>query len=130
MSMVADQPVAEPARTAADRFMRRLLRVDRAEPTSAAAARKAMQTSVAFSGARCLLTYIVFPFVLPLIGLATGVGLIIGAVIGVLAIVNIVISMRRFWRSDHRSRWAYTAFGSAMMAFLVVLTVLDVVAAV
>ncbi len=130
MTVVAEQSPTEVERPAADRFMRRLLRVDQAAPATAADARKALQTSVVVSGIRCLLTYIVLPFVVPFLGLAAGVTPIIGAVIGIIAAVCIVSSMRRFWRSDHRARWGYTAFGAAMLLFLVGMSVRDIVQAI
>jgi hypothetical protein len=130
MTVVAEQPPTQVERPAADRFMRRLLRVDQAAPATAASARKALQTSVVVSGIRCLLTYIVLPFVVPFLGLAAGVTPIIGAVIGIIAAVCIVSSMRRFWRSDHRARWGYTAFGAAMLLFLVGMSVRDIVQAI
>ena len=129
MTVVIEQSPSEVERPTADRFMRRLLRVDQAPPATAASARKALQTSVVVSGIRCLLTYIALPFVVPFLGLAAGVTPIIGAIIGIIAAVCIVSSMRRFWRSDHRARWGYTAFGTAMLLFLVGMTVRDVVQA-
>ena len=74
---------------------------------------------------RCLLMYIVFPFVLPAIGLASDVGPAIGLVISLAAIVCIVMSMRRFWRADHPKRWWYGALGGTVLIFLVVLAVQD-----
>ena len=126
MSLVAD-PVSD-ARPAADRFMRRLLRVETAPAANASQARSAFRTSVLVAGVRCLLTYIVLPFVLPLVGLAAGVTPVVGALIGVIAIACIVSSMRRFWRADHRARWGYTAFGGVMIVFLVVLVIRDLLA--
>ena len=64
MSIVAEPAVVSVERPPADRFMRALLRVDRVENATAADARKALQTSVMVSAVRCLLTYIVLPFVL------------------------------------------------------------------
>ena len=58
--------------------------------------------------------YIVFPFVLPAVGLASDVGPAIGLVISVAAIVCIVMSMRRFWRADHPLRWWYGALGATV----------------
>ena len=113
----------------AERFMRKALRVEHAAPATAGEARTAFQTSVAVAAVRCLLTYIVLPFVLPFIGLAAGVTPIIGAVIGLIAIACIVSSMRRFWRADHRARWGYTAFGAGMIAFLLVLVIRDLATA-
>jgi hypothetical protein len=113
-------------RTSADRFMRRLLRlpVD-APPGSAAGARKAFQTSLIVATFRCLLMYVVFPFVLPAVGIAKGVGPVIGLVINIAAMVCIVMSMRRFFRADHPKRWWYFGLGGTVLVFLVVLAVQD-----
>ena len=120
--------VAEPAeRSAADRFMRRLLRLPEGTTSTAAEARSAFQKSLAFTTCRCLLMYIVFPFVLPAVGIARGVGPVIGIAIGVLAMVSIVYSIRRFWRADHSKRWHYTIFGGVILGFLVYLTITDTV---
>jgi heme O synthase-like polyprenyltransferase len=106
--------------------MRRLLRLPVDAPTATAAqARKAFQTSLAVATVRCLLMYIVFPFVLPLIGVAKGVGPWIGLPISLLAIGCIVMSIRRFWRADHSKRWHYTIFATVVMCFLAVLVVQD-----
>jgi hypothetical protein len=113
-------------RPAADRFMRRLLRVDNAPTATAAEARKAFQTSVLVSAVRCTLMYLVFPFLLPALGIAAGVGPVIGMIIGAIAIVAIVASMRRFWRADHKARWTYTLFGGAIIVALLVFNVIDI----
>jgi hypothetical protein len=117
----------EPFRRApADRFMRRVLRlpVD-APPGTSRGARKAFQTSLIVATFRCLLMYVVFPFVLPAIGLAKGVGPAIGLVINLAAMVCIVMSMRRFFRADHPKRWWYLALGGTVLVFLVVLAITD-----
>lgn len=130
MTAVQPAPVAAPTipdRTPADRFMRRLLRLPADGPkASAGEARKAFQTSILVAAVRCLLMYIAFPFVLPAIGVAKGVGPAIGLPISVVAIVCIVMSMRRFWRADHAKRWHYTALGTVVIGFLAYLIVRDV----
>ena len=123
---VTDPALLGPPRSSTDRFMRKLLRLPVDGPkASADQARKAFQTSIAVATVRCLLMYIVFPFVLPLIGIAKGVGPWIGLVISALAIVCITMSIRRFWRADHSKRWHYTVFGTVVIGFLVVLVVQD-----
>lgn len=118
----------EPVRSDADRFMRRMLRLPVDGPkASANEARKAFQTSLMVATVRCLLMYIVFPFVLPAIGVASGVGPWIGLPISLAAIVAITMSIRRFWRADHSKRWHYTVFGGLVICFLAVLVVRDVV---
>ena len=140
MSTTADQPPIDtavpataPARpvadgssnSSADRFMRRLLRLPEGRTGTADQARSAFQKSLFISTCRCLLMYIVFPFVLPAVGVARGVGPYIGLTIGVLAMVSIVYSIRRFWRADHSKRWHYTVFGTAIIGFLIYLAVED-----
>ncbi len=118
---------AQRSNSAADRFMRRLLRLSDAPRMSAAQARSAFQKSLAFTAARCLLMYIVFPFVLPPLGIALGVGEPVAIAIGLLAMVSIVYSIRRFWRADHSKRWHYTVFGTTIIAFLVWATIADTI---
>jgi hypothetical protein len=110
-----------------DQFMRRVLRLSNAPRVSAADARSAFQKSLAFTACRCILMYLIFPFVLPPLGLALGVGPAIGIVVGILAMVSIVYSIRRFWRADHSKRWHYTVFGTVIIGFLVYLTITDLV---
>jgi hypothetical protein len=117
---VGTPPPLVPPRTKLDRFMRGLLRLPVDAPTATAAeAQKAFQTSIFVATARCLLMYVFFPFVLPAIGVARGVGPWLGLVISVVAIVAITMSIRRFWRADHSKRWHYTVLGTVVMGFMV-----------
>jgi len=121
----ADRVVETAPSSTADRFMRRILRLPEGTTATAAEARSAFQKSLFISMTRCLLMYVFFPFVLPLIGVAKGVGPVIGLVIGLLAIVSITFSIRRFWRANHSKRWHYTIFGTVIIGFLIVLAVQD-----
>jgi formate hydrogenlyase subunit 3/multisubunit Na+/H+ antiporter MnhD subunit len=120
----SDQRIA-PSTSPADRFMRKLLRLPEGTTATADEARAAFQTSILISATRCVLMYVFFPFVLPLIGVAKGVGPVIGLIIGMLAIVSITFSIRRFWRANHSKRWHYTVFGALIIGFLIVLAVKD-----
>lgn len=81
--------------------------------------------SMLVSGVRCVLAYVVLPFVTPLLGLAPGVGPSLGIVIGSVAIAANVFSMRRFWRLDHPWRKPVTVLHVGVIAFLLVLISLD-----
>lgn len=117
---LCDPPPLRAPRSPADRFMRRLLRLPVDGPQgSAADAHKAFQTSVAVAAVRCLVMYILLPFVLPAIGLAAGVGPWIGLPIAVAAIIAVTFSIRRFWRADHSKRWHYTVIGGAVIGFMI-----------
>ena len=108
--------------------MRHLLRLPVDGPTATAAdAQKAFQTSIMVASVRCLLMYVVFPFVLPVIGVASGVGPWIGLPISLAAIAAILMSIRRFWRADHSKRWHYTVLGTTVIGFLIYLVVNDIV---
>jgi len=115
-------------RSAADESMRRLLRVPPGPPgADEAAANRIFSASIFLSALRCLLSYVVFPVVLPAIGLATAVGPAVGIPVGVLALVFDVRGIRRFWLADHRWRWPITGLYLVVMAMVTALVVVDIV---
>jgi hypothetical protein len=115
-------------RSPADLMVRRLLRIrERPAGVSASSAYSAFQRSMLISATRCTLTYVVFPFVVPAAGFATGVGPVLGIVIGVVAMVCDVLTIRRFFAIDHRWRWHYSAIAGSVICLLLVLMVQDVV---
>ena len=89
------------------------------------AANRVFSTSILVSAVRCLLAYIVFPWLLPAFGLAGDVGPGIGLVVGVVAIAFNLLSIRRFWRADHRWKWPITALNGTVIVLLSVLLVID-----
>jgi hypothetical protein len=94
------------------------------DPTTDAA--RVFSLSLMVSGLRCLLTYIVLPWVLPLVGLARGVGPVVSVTVGVVAIAFNVLSIRRFARSNHPWRRPLMALNSAVIIGLLFLIVNDV----
>ena len=116
-----------PARSPAEQRVRRLLRV-RDEPTSAAAAQSAFSRSIAISATRCLLTYVLFPLLGPLVDLSGGVGPALGLALGFVSMVAIVFAARRLFAAEHRWRWAYLAIGSGIFVLLVVQAGVDAAA--
>jgi hypothetical protein len=91
-------------------------------------ATRTFSTSILVSAVRCLLAYIVFPWLLPAIGVARGAGPGIGLVVGLVAIAFNIVSIRRFWRADHRWKWPITALNSAVIVLLSILLVSDLAA--
>ena len=111
-----------------DLKMRRLLRLPAGGPTaSVASARRVFEVSIYISAARCLLTYIVLPFVFPIIGISTSATPAVGIPVSLIAVTADVMSIRRFWRADHKYRWHYTALASAIICAMVVLIITDLV---
>jgi hypothetical protein len=90
------------------------------------AAARLFSLSIVISGTRCLLTYIVFPWVLPVLGIAGGVGPAVGVVVGVVAIAFNLLSIRRWRASSHAWRVPLMTLNSMVIVFLLVLVALDV----
>ena len=123
---------APPRRWRAEPVVRRLLVVP--EPTATttghggeAAAQRLFNVSMALSGLRCLLSYVVFPIVTPALGVAAKVGPAVGIPIAVVALVFDVMAVRRFWAADHRWRWGITLVYLVVMSLVVALLVGDIV---
>lgn len=98
--------------------MRRLLRVDGLDPSASTGAHRAFRTSVLVSAVRCLITYLLIPILVPLLSLSGWVAAPIGIVLCVIAVVNGVVSVRRFWMADHPRRWVYTGFMAVVFVIL------------
>lgn len=82
--------------------------------------------SILISAVRCLLTYIVFPWLLPALGVARGVGPGIGLAVGAVAIWFNVASIRRFWAADHPWKKPITVLNGAVIVLLLVLVGQDI----
>ncbi len=98
-----------------------------ATPTvSTDAANRAFSTSILISATRCTLTYVVFPWFLPAIGIAGGVGPGLGIVIGVIAIGFNIASIRRFFAADHQWKVPISSLNCIVIAMLTYLIITDV----
>ncbi len=89
------------------------------------AATRAFSTSILVSAIRCTLAYVIFPWVLPAVGVAGGVGPGIGLAVGIVAIGFNIASIQRFWRADHSWKWPITALNCCVIVMLSVLAVID-----
>ena len=91
----------------------------------AGSAERAFSQSVVISGVRCSLTYVLIPFVFPLLGFGAGVGPVIGIPVGLAAIVANIVSIRRFQRADHRWKLPMITINAAIIVLLVILVTVD-----
>jgi hypothetical protein len=124
----ADAVVATPTRSTPDLFMRHLLRIPDQQPTiDESETHRIFSTSIVLSALRCLLSYLILPIVLPAVGLAKGVGPLIGIPVGVLALTFDYLGIRRFWLADHHQRWLFTAIYAAVGGMVLSLVVVDLV---
>ena len=99
-------------------------------PTAALAdsqegAQRVFSTSILLSAIRCVITYVLLPWVFPLLGLTGAFGPALGVVIGVVAIGFNVWSIQRFWAAKHPWRRAITVINVSMIVLVTILVVLD-----
>jgi len=114
--------------SSADLAMRRLLRIPNGPPSADdASAHRIFSASILISALRCLLSYVVFPILMPLTGFASGVGPAVGLPIGIVALVFDVRGIRRFWLANHRLRWQITALYIAVIVLVMTLVIGDIV---
>ncbi|PRI12263.1 hypothetical protein B4915_02530 [Leucobacter massiliensis] len=108
--------------------MRRLLRVSEVDRSAKVQreAHRGFRTSLIVSGVRCLISYLAIPILVPILGVAGVFAAPVGILLCVVAVLNGIYSVRRFWISDHRSRWMYTWFMAVVFAILAVALVTDV----
>jgi len=104
--------------TRADAVARRLLFIPPESGASESDAQRLFSTSILISALRCLLTYVAFPVITPLVGALTGVAPVVGIPIAVVALVFDVLGIRRFFQARHRLRWPITAIYLAVMGLV------------
>jgi hypothetical protein len=108
--------------------MRKILFVPEGPVTvGESSAHRIFNVSIAISALRCLLSYVVFPIVTPLLGASTKVGPSIGLPIAVIALFFDAMGIRRFWLSNHRWRWVMTVIYVLVMALVTTLLVQDII---
>jgi hypothetical protein len=114
-----------------DRLVSRLLFVrPQTQPiaeTATSRTENTMNLSIALIGVRCILQYIVLPFMLPVLGIASNVAIPISLALTAVAIVAMISSLRRFWQINYRWKWHFLWLSGAALLFFVVFLVADVV---
>ncbi len=112
--------------TPADRFMRWMLRVSRPQKGVIMGAHKAFRYSLVISGIRCIITYLLVPILVPILSFAGWVATPLSIALSVYALVNGVISVRRFWQADHKQRWMYTGFMAIVFVVIAIALTTDI----
>lgn len=92
---------------------------------AAAGAKRALTVGLAFSAVRCILMYVVLPFILPLIGLTGVFATRADILINVLAIGALGYSVQRFWRINYKHKVAYTVVAAIAFVVLALFILLD-----
>ena len=86
---------------------------------------RTFSVSMVVSGVRCGLTYVILPFLAPLVGVGSGVWLWIGLPLGTVAIAANVLSIRRFWSGNRRWKVPMAVINVSVIALLFVLVAGD-----
>lgn len=118
--------VPEPAdgrpRSAVERLVRRILLVEGHAPRSL----MPMTGSLALSAVRCILSYVMIPILLPVIGWLGPIATPLSLLLSIAAVGLAVRSLRRVWLADWAGRWGYTVFAGVVISVLTALIVIDV----
>ena len=86
---------------------------------------RTFSVSMVGSGVRCGLTYVILPFLAPLVGVGSGVGPWIGLPLGTVAIAANVLSIRRFWSGNRRWKVPMAVINVSVIALLLLLVAGD-----
>jgi len=89
-------------------------------------AQRAFRFSLIFTGVRCILQYIVLPFILPVIGIAADTALPLLLLINVFAFISMLFSVRRFWQINYQYKWQYLLMALVILAALTAFIALDI----
>lgn len=89
-------------------------------------ARRATTRTIAVSGIRCTITYLLIPLLAPFVGFLDTFGPRISIALCLIAIGMGISGIRRFWLADHPSRWGYTAFIGIVVVLLLVAIGFDI----
>ncbi len=90
-------------------------------------AENALTFSLLFSGARCLLQYVLLPFLLPIAGVAADLATPLLLLVNLVAVISIFFSLRRFWTIGYAHRWRYLLVAATALALLFAFTVYDII---
>ena len=88
-------------------------------------AQNAFGRSMLISATRCLLTYVVLPLLRPVVDLSAAIGPAFGILLSLVSMVAIGFSLRRFFATGHRLRWAYAVVGGGIFVLVAAQAVID-----
>jgi hypothetical protein len=112
--------------SAPDLFMRRLLHVGSIDMGATAGAHRAFRWSILVTAIRCTILYVIVPILIPVISVARVVAAPVSIALCIFALVNGIVSVRRFWTANHPARWKYLAFMGIVFVVLLVSIFIDV----
>ncbi|MGI8968097.1 MAG: hypothetical protein ACR2GA_03210 [Chloroflexota bacterium] len=88
-------------------------------------AHRALTFGILLSALRCTAQYVVLPFILPWIGVASTIPRWVILALSVLAVGALARNVRYLWRVRHARRWGYLLTALVVAAALLLFTVVD-----
>lgn len=96
------------------------------DATAEQSAHRAIRLSLVISGVRCLATYLLIPFLVPLVSFLGDIAAPLGIALSLVAMVSGFYGVRRFWKSNHRGKWLYTVVMAFVFVILAAFLVSDI----
>lgn len=90
-----------------------------------ARAQRALTFGLLLSALRCTIQYVLLPFVLPWIGVASSIPPWVTLILGGLALASLIRNVRYLWRLHHARRWSYLMLAAIVAAALLVFMLVD-----
>lgn len=79
---------------------------------------RAVTFAVLLTGLRCVVQYVILPFVLPWVGLAATVPSWVTLALGAVALASLARAVHHLWRLHHAQRWNYLCLGLVLTVAL------------
>jgi hypothetical protein len=109
-----------------DQWMRHILFISLSQRTNTHYKRtNVFGLALFLSATRCILQYVVFPFILPFLGLIGNIPVWLSLSLSGIAFVSLFTSLRRFWKANHPRRFAYLPLALLMSVVLIVFVLSD-----
>jgi hypothetical protein len=88
----------------------------------------AFNASMVLVGVRCVIQYVILPFVLPVLGIAADWARPLSLAVTVVGIVAIFFTLRRFWQINYRWKWQFLGLSVFAVLFLSIFALTDLAA--
>ena len=96
-----------------------------ATPNSNTQSDPSFRVPLLISATRCMIQYVILPFVLPFMGMIGGAPAWLGLTFNAAAFVSLISSLRRIWQTRHPRRFTYLPLAVLMLFVILVFSISD-----
>ncbi len=108
-----------------DSLLEQLLFIRPLKTPQTSSIKSGFNLALLISAIRCIVQYVVLPFVLPLIGIVTTTPTWLGLLFNTVAFIALISSLRRIWQVRHPKRFAYLPLAIMMLFVMIIFTITD-----